>query len=121
MLGLLGNAQIFLYRGATDMRKSFDGLCGMIEQHFSLSVMSGNVFVFVNRRRDRVKLLYFDGDGLAIFYKRLEKGTFRVPVGPEGEAELSSAELSMLLEGITPLRVGRRWQAPRRAAEGTGT
>ena len=108
MLAFAGNARIFLYRGATDMRKSFDGLCGVVERCFSCSVMSGSVFVFVNRRRDRVKLLYFDRDGLAIFYKRLEKGTFRVPSGTAGEVELSSAELAMLLEGIVPQRVGVR-------------
>ena len=117
MIAFTGATRIFLYRGATDMRRSFDGLGGMVERHFSAGLLSGNLFVFVNRRRDRVKLLYFDGDGLAIFYKRLEKGTFRVPVGPEGEAELSSADLSMLLEGITPLRVSQRWKQPRRAAQ----
>ncbi len=112
MLPFIGNARIFLYRGATDMRKSFDGLCGVIERHFSVSVMSGSVFVFVNRRRDRIKLLFFDGDGLALFYKRLESGTFRLPDGLSGEVELSSADLAMLLEGIVPLRVGRRWRRP---------
>lgn len=105
--------RIFLYRGVTDMRKSFDGLSGMIEAHFSTTLLSGNLFVFVNRRKDRVKLLYFSGDGLVLFYKRLEAGNFRVPDGPGGEVELSSAELAMLLEGITPLRVSRRWRPPR--------
>lgn len=113
-----GSMRIFLYRGATDMRRSFDGLSGMVEAHFSTAVLSGNLFVFVNRRRDRVKLLYFAGDGLAIFYKRLEVGSFRVPQGPSGEVELSPAELSMLLEGITPLRVSRRWRPRRSAAAG---
>jgi transposase len=73
--------------------------------------MSGSVFVFINRRRDRVKLLYFAGDSLVIYYRRLEKGTFRIPVGPEGEVELTSAELAMVLEGITPQHVNRRWRA----------
>lgn len=115
-----GSMRIFLYRGATDMRRSFDGLSGMIEAHFSTSLMSGNLFVFVNRRRDRVKLLYFAGDGLLIVYKRLEVGTFRLPEGPSGEVELSTAELSMLLEGITPLRVSRRWERRRSAAQAGG-
>ena len=117
MLPIIGNARICLYRGVTDMRKSFDGLCGIIEQHFSVSVLSGAVFVFVNRRRDRVKLLIFDGDGLLLIYKRLEAGQFRVPAGAAGQVELSSAELSMLLEGITPLRVSKRWQRPQKKSD----
>ena len=72
---------------------------------------SGALFIFLNRRRDRVKILYWDSGGLALWYKRLERGRFRMPSGQEGEAvELTSAELSMLLEGITPLRVDRRYK-----------
>jgi len=68
------------------------------------------LFIFLNRRRDRVKILYWDSGGLALWYKRLERGRFRMPSGQEDMAvELSSAELSMLLEGITPLRVDRRY------------
>ena len=120
MIAFTGATRIFLYRGATDMRRGFDGLGGMVERHFSEELLSGNVFVFVNRRRDRVKLLYFDYGGLVIFYKRLEEGTFTVPAGREGEVELSSAELSMLLEGITPARVNRRWSGPKRVAGARG-
>ena len=93
------------------MRKGFDGLSGMVEEHFAESLFSGALFIFLNRRRDRVKILYWDSGGLALWYKRLERGTFRMPSGQEGEAvELTSAELSMLLEGITPLRVDRRYK-----------
>ena len=100
------------------MRKGFDGLSGMVEAHFSESLFSGALFIFVNHRRNRVKILYWDSGGLALWYKRLERGTFRMPEGREGEAvELTSAELSMLLEGITPLRVERRYRLGERLKE----
>lgn len=117
MIPVTGGTRLFLFRGPADMRKGFDGLSGMVEEHFSESLFSGALFVFLNRRRDRVKILYWDSGGLALWYKRLERGKFRMPSGRQGEAvELSSAELSMLLEGITPLRVDRRYKL----AEGLG-
>jgi transposase len=120
MIPVTGGTRMYLYRGPADMRKGFDGLSGMVEEHFSQSLFSGSLFIFLNRRRDRVKILYWDSGGLALWYKRLERGTFQMPTGKEGEAvELSSAELSMLLEGITPLRVSRRYRIDRRL-QGTG-
>jgi transposase len=111
MIPVTGGTRMFLYRGRADMRKGFEGLSGMVDAHFSESLFSGSLFIFLNQRRDRVKILYWDSGGLALWYKRLERGTFRMPSGREGEAvELSSAELSMLLEGITPLRVERRYR-----------
>jgi transposase len=79
MLGLTGVSQIYLYRGVTDMRKSFDGLSGLVEAHFPERLLSGALFIFCNRRRDRIKVMYWDGDGFALWYKRLEKGRFRLP------------------------------------------
>lgn len=120
MIALSGATRLFLFRGRADMRKGFDGLSGMVEEHFGESLFSGALFVFLNRRRDRVKILCWDGGGLALWYKRLERGTFRMPSGGEGNAmELSSAQLAMLLEGITPLHVGRRYQ-PGEALRRTG-
>jgi transposase len=102
---------MFLFRGRADMRRGFDGLSGMVEAHFTESLFSGALFIFVNQRRNRVKILYWDSGGLALWYKRLERGTFQMPAGQEGQAvPLTSAELSMLLEGITPLRVERRYR-----------
>jgi transposase len=102
---------MFLYQGQTDMRKGFEGLSGMVTEHFSQSLFSGALFIFLNRPRNRVKILYWDRGGLALWYKRLERGRFTVPVDrQEGAVELSSAELSMLLEGITPLRVSQRYE-----------
>jgi len=111
MIPVTGSTRLFLFRGQADMRKGFDGLSGMVEEHFAESLFSGSLFIFLNRRRDRVKILYWDGGGLALWYKRLERGTFRMPSGRENTAvELTSAELSMLLEGITPLRVDKRYK-----------
>lgn len=111
MIPVTGGTRMFLFRGRTDMRKGFEGLSGLVEEHFAESLFSGALFVFLNRQRNRVKILYWDSGGLALWYKRLERGTFRMPQGSEGKAmELTSAELSMLLEGITPLRVERRWR-----------
>jgi len=110
MIPVTGATRLFLYRGAADMRKGFDGLSGMVQQHFKEDLFSGSLFIFVNRRRDRLKMLYWDRDGLALWYKRLERGKFRMPSGEQDQSvELSSAELSMLLEGITPLRLSKRY------------
>jgi transposase len=111
MISVTGGTRLFLYRGTADMRRGFDGLSGMVEEHFSESLFSGALFVFLNRRKDRVKILYWDHGGLALWYKKLEWGRFVIPSEKEGAAvELTSAELSMLLEGITPLRVSRRYR-----------
>ena len=113
MIPVTGGTRMFLFRGRADMRKGFDGLSGMVEEHFTESLFSGSLFIFLNARRDRVKILYWDSGGLALWYKRLERGRFRMPSADNGAtAELSSAELSMLLEGITPLRVDRRYKPP---------
>lgn len=120
MIPVTGGTRIFLYLGPADMRRGFDGLSGMVEEHFTESLFTGSLFIFLNRRRDRVKILYWDNGGLALWYKRLERGRFEMPTGKAGEAaELSTAELSMLLEGITPLRVSRRYRINERL-RGTG-
>lgn len=111
MLALTGATRIFLYRGAADMRKSFDGLSGMVRTELEEDPLSGSLFVFCNRRRTMVKLLYWDRDGLALWYKRLEKGTFRLPTPTTGGAtEIDRRSLWMLLEGVTPRRLHRRYQ-----------
>ncbi len=111
MIPVAASTRLFLFRGQADMRRGFDGLSGMVEEYFTESLFSGSLFIFLNRRRNRVKILYWDGGGLALWYKRLERGSFRMPSGRENTAvELTSAELSMLLEGITPLHVDRRYK-----------
>ena len=119
MIPVTGSARMYLFRGPADMRKGFEGLSGMVEEHFCENLFSGALFIFLNRRRDRVKILYWDRDGLALWHKRLERGKFLMPAEKEGaSAELTSAELSMLLEGITPLRMNRRYRLGEAAASG---
>ncbi len=110
MFALTGATRIYLYRGAADMRKSFDGLSGLVRTELGGDPLSGSLFVFCNRRRTMVKLLYWDRDGLALWYKRLEKGTFRLPAPQPGGAEIDRRSLALLLEGVTPKRLNRRYQ-----------
>lgn len=79
MLNLAGGLRVFVCTQPADMRKSFDGLCGMVQQLVAEDPLSGHLFVFRNRLRDRLKILYWDRDGLAIWYKRLEAGTWQLP------------------------------------------
>ncbi|MEW6755952.1 MAG: IS66 family insertion sequence element accessory protein TnpB [Candidatus Latescibacterota bacterium] len=109
MLALTGATRLFLYRGAADMRKSFDGLSGLVRTELGGDPLSGDLFVFCNRRRTMVKLLYWDRDGLALWYKRLERGTFRLPAPGRGAVEIDRRSLMLLLEGVTPRRLNRRY------------
>lgn len=108
MIMLPSAVRIFLCTRPTDMRKSFDGLTGLVQECFGQDPLTGHLFLFVNRRGDRIKILYFDRDGLALWYKRLEAGTFEMPGTAEGDGvELQPAELAMILSGID-LKSARR-------------
>jgi len=109
MLSLTGAMRIYLYRPSCDMRKSFDGLCGLIRAQLNQDPLSGSLFVFCNRRRNMVKMLYWDIDGLAIWYKRLEKGSFIIPRMRATDGSIERRELSLLLEGVVPKKVSRRY------------
>lgn len=100
MLALSSTTEIYLACGVTDFRKSFDGLSGIVEEKLGLSPTSGQVFVFCNRRRDRIKVLHWDGSGLWVATKRLESGTFRWPSSDSLRLEYRPEELYMLLSGI---------------------
>ena len=100
MLNLAPPVRIWLCTQPTDMRKSFDTLAALVRQGLAQDPLSGSLFVFVGRRADRLKILYWDRDGYALWAKRLERGTFRPPAGVGGGVALSPAELAMLLEGI---------------------
>jgi transposase len=101
MIMLPSTVRIFLCTRPTDMRKSFDGLTGLVQECFNQDLLTGHLFLFVNRRRDRIKLLHFDRDGLVIWYKRLEAGTFQMPSTAEPDGlELKPAQLAMILSGI---------------------
>jgi transposase len=101
MILLPSAVRIFLCTRPTDLRKSFDGLSGLVQECFDQELLTGHLFLFLNRRRDRLKILYFDRDGLAIWYKRLEQGSFQMPqpVTQDG-VELQPAQLALLLSGI---------------------
>jgi transposase len=102
VLSVPGDGRIVLYLPPTDMRKSFRGLSALVVRHLGTPA-DGTLYVFANRRRTHVKILYFDGDGLAIWYKRLERGRFPLPAVSGDRAELSRRDLAMLLEGVVPL------------------
>lgn len=110
MIGLPGGTRIWLAAGQTDMRKGFDGLAALVQTQLREDPFSGHVFVFRGRRGDRVKLLWWSGDGLCLFAKRLERGRFVWPQATSGIVSLSGAQLSMLLEGIDWRRPARTWQ-----------
>ena len=109
MLALTTATRIYLYRAPCDMRKSFDGLCGLIRSELGEDPLSGSLFVFLNRRRNMVKLLYWDRDGLALWYKRLERGCFRLPGTSASDGRIDRRQLNMLLEGVVPQSASRRY------------
>ena len=99
----LGAARYYLYREPTDIRKSFDGLCGVVSERLGQSPMSGDVFIFINRPRNRMKLLRWEPGGFVLFYKRLEQGTFELPnlSDPSLSQRIGYGELAMMVTGIT--------------------
>ena len=109
MIGLAPGARIWLVAGVTDMRKGFDGLAAQVHTTVREDPFSGHLFVFRGRRGDRVKVLWWEGDGLCLFAKRLERGKFIWPRAENGKVALTPAQLSMLLEGID-------WRIPKRTA-----
>jgi transposase len=110
MLSLSSNTKIFVASDPTDMRKGFDGLQGLVSGVLKEDPLSGHLFLFINRRRDKLKILYWDGDGLAIWYRRLEQGTFQTPKvrADQKSAEIRSDELTMLLRGVDYTNAQRR-------------
>ena len=115
MIGLPSGTRIWLAAGLTDMRRGFDGLAALAQNALAQEPFSGHVFVFRGRRGDIIKLLWWDGQGMCLFAKRLEKGRFIWPQAESGSVSLTPAQLSMLLEGIDWRMPLRTWQ-PTRAA-----
>jgi transposase len=109
VLALTAATRIYLYRAPCDMRKSFDGLCGLIRSELGADPLSGSLFVFVNRRRNMVKLIYWDRDGFMILFKRLERGCFSLPDGATSDARIDRLQLTLLLEGVVPKKVNKRY------------
>lgn len=110
MIGLPAGTRVWLAAGVTDMRRGFDGLAAIVQNKLQEDPFSGHVFVFRGKRGDRLKVLWWSGDGLCLLAKRLEHGHFVWPSAESGSVSLTPAQLSMLLEGIDwrrPLRTHR--------------
>lgn len=110
MLSLPASVRVYLSTAPADLRKGFDGLSALVQEVFGRDPLDGHLFLFLNRRGDRLKILYWDRDGLALWYKRLEAGTFQAPAGG-GDVrglELDAAQLAMLLGGIDVRSARRR-------------
>jgi len=102
MFGLDTSTKVFLYAKPCDMRKGFDGLFGLVQNEMELNPLSGYLFVFISKDRNKVKILFWDKDGLVLYCKRLEKGTFKRPTANihAPNSELSQEEIYMILRGI---------------------
>jgi transposase len=110
MIALPAGTRVWVAAGVTDMRKGMDGLAALVQMTLAENPFSGHIFVFRGRRGDLVKLVWFDGDGLCLFAKRLERGRFVWPQATSGTVALSAAQLSMLLEGIDWRRPVKTWR-----------
>jgi transposase len=118
MIHLPASVRVYLCLTACDMRKSFDGLHTLVREHLELDAFAGHLFVFASRRRDRLKILYWDRDGFALWSKRLEEGTYAMPVtgrSEERRREITVQELGALLSGIDLSQAERRKRYQRSA------
>lgn len=107
MLTIPGNARLFLYQRPVNMRKSFEGLSAIVDQLFPGEILSGAFFIFLNRRKDHMKVLFWDKDGFVIWFKRLEKGSYAWKWSDQ--SSLDRRTFLMLLEGVTPKRMQVRY------------
>lgn len=110
MLAVAASTRVYLYLRDVDMRRSYDGLQAIVQAEFERDIRLGDYFMFINRRRDRIKIIWWDRDGLAIFMKRLEVGTVQRPLveGDDKSLIIDQAQLSMLLTGIDVSNIKRR-------------
>ncbi|HKK81213.1 MAG TPA: IS66 family insertion sequence element accessory protein TnpB [Prolixibacteraceae bacterium] len=110
MFSLSSTSRFFLYKGATDMRKSFDGLCGIVQGQLHRNPMSGDVFIFINRRRDKIKLLQWEQGGFVLYYKRIEAGTIEFPPFENHQKclQIKWTDLVMMIEGISLKYIKKR-------------
>ena len=111
MLSVSRAIKVFLYNDAADLRCGYDGLAAIVENQMNNDPLSGALYLFLNRRRNRIKLLYWDDDGYVIWMKRLERGSFELPRSSDAEAlqvKISASQLSLILEGIELSSVRRR-------------
>jgi transposase len=105
MLSISHTQRYFIYSGLCDMRKGFDSLCGIVRNEFKMNPLGGDVFIFLSRSKRRIKLLQWQGDGFALYYKRLEKGTFELP---KNQLQITPQQLMLIMEGIQLSSVKKR-------------
>ena len=108
MLTVPSTVSIFLCMQPTDMRNGFDGLSGIVRGAFGADPLDGSLYLFINRRRDRMKILHFDGSGYWLYYRLLEAGTFEVMASEEACVQIDSTQLAMLLGGVSLVGARRR-------------
>lgn len=110
MLHLSSSCRYYLYTGNTDMRKGLDSLSGLVTTQLAMSALSGAVFIFFNKKHNQVKLLLWEGDGFAMYYKRLEKGTYELPAIQDNKSSalMTAQQLQLILQGISLKSVRRR-------------
>lgn len=110
MIHISDKCRYLLYSGTTDMRKSFHGLAAIVNYKMQCDVLNGDIYIFISKRRNAIKLLRFEPDGFAIFYKRLEKGTFEIPVpdSSSGTVFLTDNEMIFILKGVALKQVKYR-------------
>ena len=118
MIYFPASVRVYLCLSPTDMRRSLDGLHAQVRDHLQLDAFAGHLYIFSNKRKDRLKVLYWDGDGFAVWAKRLEAGSFAIPAGEPGSSkiEITTEELGALLSGIDMQQVTRRKRYRRNAA-----
>lgn len=116
MLHLSAACRYYLYTGTTDMRKGFDSLCGIITAQMNHNALSGAVFIFFNKKHNQIKILLFEGDGFALYHKRLERGTYELPEADHktSSTAVTNEQLQLILQGISlkSIRKRKRYQHP---------
>jgi transposase len=116
MLSLSSKLRYFLYSGVTDMRKGFDSLSGIVRGQLNKNPMSGDIFIFLNRKRNQIKFLLWEGDGFSLYYKRLEKGTYEIPAHCKEvhKSEIAASVLQLIMQGISleSVRHRKRYKSP---------
>jgi len=110
MLHIETSCQYYLYGGDADMRKGFDSLCGIVSSQMQLNALSGAIYIFINKRRNQVKLLLWEGDGLSLYHKRLESGTYERPLMEDGKPGymIAPRQLQFILQGVALQKIQYR-------------
>lgn len=108
MFSVPASVRVFVATAPVDLRRGFDGLAGLTREILEADPLSGHLFAFRNRRGDRMKVLFFASGGLCLFYKRLERGTFKLPTGDAARLEIDAGDLGLILEGLDLSRARRR-------------